>query len=1257
MATITAIKERISQLSPAGFQTLCDAYLSHEGYPDLVALGTMAGAEKTTKGTPDTYFCNNNGKYVFAEYTIQTTGIVEKIKSDLEKCLNPESTGVPLEALVEIVYCHTLSNISPQDDYYLKKLCEKSGVKLTLIGIDKLAEDLFSKYHGIVKDYLNLSIDTEQIQSYDDFLKQHDANAMTAPLNTDFYFREKEMSQISEAFKYCNIVLLCGPAGVGKTRLALEYGKTRTDHTSEIFYCIHSRSIPLYDDIYMFFEKQGNYFLFIDDANQLSQIKLILEFVNKQNIGFNVQIIASVRDYALQNVKDSITGIYEYKDISVKPFTDEQIRTIIKNSYGIINSRHLERIAIIAEGNCRIAVLAAKISCNTTDMLNSINDATQLYSEYYGKVLEESGLYTDSLLLKTAGVMAFLNSVHLAPIDHLLPVLTAACLAKEVFIEYLHKLHDNELVDIYYDKTAVFPEQCLSNYILKYVFCDKKILSLSQMIYDCFVPYRSKTIHSVNTLINVFRNDSLISFVKSEICDVWNKLACEKSPNFMDYVKAFYLANQTETLIIIKNKIKSIECVSIDPSEIDTKSGKNSQSIDDDILEILGGFAGTENLESALELYFEYYLKRPDQYIKFFHAFVKYYSVVQTSFDCKFYTQKLFVKMISKYSDNWANRYICLLFLDISVELLKLAFSTAGPSRNGCSIVMRHFSVPPIHEVFEYRDIIWNGLSDLAETNDYLSDIIKCLQQYGNNIDETNKGVVKHDSEFICRIMLSHCSVEDLDACLTADYLQSVFLSADLQTDSLEPFTNSYKMRLYNLLSGPKPDSKSEYNEYEEKHRQNIIIFIRKSANPFDAFVLLYKIYQECLNISYCYCDKYKAAQGINTALQALSEDKEVFLNSAKLLIQSEISEEINPFHTKNITNNLFRLMDKSEVYSVISAAPPTTANIWEYSYFSELPIECIDQIELQRLYDFLRKDNDQFFESHPSRDIFFVNKFSVVDENVLINASEIVLSKQTYSPLLVSVYFDLLFNHYCHSPADVVNMFSKNITLLEKIYSFLESETCNFDYNGKFLYEIYLKDKNYLSQFTRMLVDKQANNQINSMSNKCRIFYNNENYISIIDSIIQDAFTQVEIAKLYMPDIIEQFMIFSAKDDNGSKTETWIAHYIVTHSHEPVPMFCLFSALVRSDINQMEKYLEIFIENNKDFKLFEQIPLTPDFYSWTGSIVPLYLSFITNLEALLPLFHGIDFIEHKKRVEDHIQYYRNQIKAEEAEEALTNYL
>ena len=45
-------------------------------------MGTKSGTSKTTKGTPDTYFVTDGGKYVFVEYTTQQDNLIEKIESD-----------------------------------------------------------------------------------------------------------------------------------------------------------------------------------------------------------------------------------------------------------------------------------------------------------------------------------------------------------------------------------------------------------------------------------------------------------------------------------------------------------------------------------------------------------------------------------------------------------------------------------------------------------------------------------------------------------------------------------------------------------------------------------------------------------------------------------------------------------------------------------------------------------------------------------------------------------------------------------------------------------------------------------------------------------------------------------------------------------------------------------------------------------------------------------------------------------------------
>ena len=75
MFIIKDIKSKIEKLSPADFQEFCDALISNYRSGQINSYGLKPGTGKTIKGTPDTYIRNENGKYIFIEYTTQTDGI------------------------------------------------------------------------------------------------------------------------------------------------------------------------------------------------------------------------------------------------------------------------------------------------------------------------------------------------------------------------------------------------------------------------------------------------------------------------------------------------------------------------------------------------------------------------------------------------------------------------------------------------------------------------------------------------------------------------------------------------------------------------------------------------------------------------------------------------------------------------------------------------------------------------------------------------------------------------------------------------------------------------------------------------------------------------------------------------------------------------------------------------------------------------------------------------------------------------------
>ena len=159
MSKVTEIENKIIQLGQGEFQKFCDTFLSKKSeYGKICGLGMKSGTVKTTTGNPDTYFVRDNGKYVFVAYTTQQNSIYQKLREDIEKCLDPSKTGVQVKDIEEIVCCHTSSNLLAGDDQALRKLCSDHGVALTIYGVDELAQQIYQMYPIIARDFLQVQI-------------------------------------------------------------------------------------------------------------------------------------------------------------------------------------------------------------------------------------------------------------------------------------------------------------------------------------------------------------------------------------------------------------------------------------------------------------------------------------------------------------------------------------------------------------------------------------------------------------------------------------------------------------------------------------------------------------------------------------------------------------------------------------------------------------------------------------------------------------------------------------------------------------------------------------------------------------------------------------------------------------------------------------------------------------------------------------------------------------------------------------------
>lgn len=1068
MSKLTDIKNRIDQMDGGAFQNLCDAYLSYKGYKNVYSLGMHTGTDKTAKGNPDTYFLTAENKYVFVMYTTQKTDFLKKAIEDIDKCFDSQKTGVSAKDIAEIIYCHTYGRLGPGNDQYLRRYCEEHGAVLTLIGLDQLGNDIFRECPILARDFLGISIDSGQILPLDVFVAKHDANKMSAPLGTEFLLREKELEKAKSALRGNDVLLIAGPAGVGKTRFALELCRQLAEENGYTVFVIKNNNLQLYEDLVSAIEEGKNYLVLVDDANELSGLHHVLEYLPKAAIGSRhiSKLILTVRDYARKQVMQSVMEIIQPETIKISTFNDEDIRKLMETCYGITNRVYTDRIVVIAEGNARLAMLAGKLAADS-ESLAAIRDASGLYHNYYSKQL--NALVESDTGVSSAGIIAFAQAIHLKHLEKLAPIFEVAGISSSDFKSDLKLLHRTEIVDLCNDEAARISDQSFSNFLIEYVFIEEKIIPLSTMIETCFQMNKSRTIEACNILLSVFSDQGIREYVETQINIVWDDLESD-AEKFPPFFKVFHVVRPTQTLLLLQEYIEQETYHPFDVSTLQLDDDQQCQNISDDILQILSSFENHSELPTALDLLLLYYKKRPDLFEQFYSIYTQQFEVNLDSPRFGYFTQSAVVKSLCE-AVNVAPEDINLLILFVRVadHFLKLDVSKAEGGRHNTMSIYT-LTLTPEQPVLEYRKMLLSQLYQIYQRGDGQAEIEQILYKYGMphyGVD-TGLDVVRAEFEELLKFF-SLFRPENLFHCVIAAHIKQVAKHIDYCTlDILAPFLNSEKYKIYSALASHRSEDYLEgYEKGVQRHKERVCKLV-EGYTPPDLDCLI----QVCLECTQTFDkEERELALGLGYVFEALRDQQQLYLYLADAYMKADTPYKI---HAGQILEKLFEIKTVSEVKEFITQYKYDQQNVWLWFFFSLMPEQQVSAHWAAELLQYLDTP-DAGMKTSPYRSMDSLHKYEIVEPKIIFKALHIVLGHYEDSPFIFSLYIYWILNHSSQQEADeTLREFWNELSLLEEIYLKGISYSNHEDFDGTLLYAIISVDPSFLYRYLDCLITAQ---------------------------------------------------------------------------------------------------------------------------------------------------------------------------------------
>lgn len=1178
MSRLQAIENSLSSINQAAFQNLCDSFLAlrNNNYSAFARTGSQSGKQKTVKGTPDTFLLLPNGKYIFVEYSTNISSGLKKLESDVKKCIDTNNTGLPVNQIAEIILCVNF-NLSGLEIQKLKDVLANTRIELTIYTLDSLAIELHLHHRDLTHEYLGLPLDTGQIVSIEKFVAEYNRASMgiSTPLDNTFLHREQELKELKEAIHQHDFIILTGPPGIGKTKLALEVIRNfLSENLSFGAYCVSYKHHTLLDDLYQYFDFEKDFILFVDDANRIDAFSQITGFYKSIRKG-KLKILITVRDYAFHDI-GMLCQEFTPKRLDLAKLKDEQIIDIIKEQpFRIINSDYHKEIIRIADGNPRLAIMTALLA-KAHQNLQALADVSDLFENYFSTFIKDDGEFAKKMNIQCLGLIAFFYTIPYKNREITTSILGNFGISYSAFIDVIDKLDKLELIEIQFEHVKI-PEQNLSIYFFYKSFIKDNLLSFKILLNKYFENNSNRFKDCVIPANNTFGFENVMGKLQPFLREHWKVIKTEHEKAFK-FLSTFWYYLQTETLDFIFNISETLPRVTQLKYEVSYDNNAFSRN-KNEVIELLGEFLRfPNNLKDAIELGFEYTRKKPEYLPEWIHKIRE-----QLTFDKEDQTQYGFTRQKILFQIlldglSKGDSLFTAVFYELSKTFLSFKFHHTRGGRNH-SFYWYDYPIPNVPAIQNFRQRIWNAVEFNFEKNQEES--FNLLVNYSKVRPDVTKELIEFDMPFVIKIIEKHLSKDSFTHCRYVHdqirWYKRNFVSHSSFILLAREYTNpTYEIFLkidWNRLRDKEIYDFDDYNEYEKLKEEEIrTSFVFTNKNEVKHFYTIFSYLKEVASNEWNY----------STTLDHVIDENcsRNFELGCQLIIEViEQNNEAKYFPRLVFRNHLKTPAKAVRIWEILQMQKFINRELWELSFYDFIDDSLISKEYVQALVNTV-KNMTEANTIHFDR----LQRFLTIEPNLFQIILRTIVEKNEKNGTRLQVWMDVFSTHF--------DQLGNDIGLIKKAYLQQDRIYNHFDYEGKGFLNILKKDSTFLVEYVNGLYSEKQFGLSADHKNLSFVWQ-----VENIEQVLIDVFELV-IGKEPFFGILEHFcnsFFRNLHSEAKEKAKKYLLDYCRTNYADYNKMNVVVDIARHSMKEMFNEVLLLFLTLSQDREIFSRI-------YWRGS-------------------------------------------------------
>nr|OTO67939.1 hypothetical protein A5866_000134 [Enterococcus sp. 12C11_DIV0727] len=736
-------------------------------------------------------------------------------------------------------------------------------------------------------------------------------------------------------------------------------------------------------------------------------------------------------------------------------------------------------------------------------------------------------------------------------------------------------------------------------------------------------------------MVNIFSSEKTQEYVSKEILSQWN-VATENEQDL--YLESFYRLNPLKSLAILKKKIDGFSQVNFEISDEYFNSKSNYNTINSKEVSILSGYKNTSCFQEAIELLVEVLNKRPDWFMDIYFSFSSL-TYDRSSYHLDYEKEYVLLEKLWSLREIGDNNFDFLIFKVVD-ELLACSHEITEDGDSPNSISFSHMSINLSEGTKQLRSLCWKILSELYKESPYQNKVLKTLVgNHWRGFEDYIIPIFEYDMQEVKKFFVDSWEELTFEQCLTLSKLVEFSVHFEVNIDEgFMGYKDNREYCYYEVIAS---------NDRLERLSENTEKRIERIKSESKDFTL--EDYKQLFSVAKKIEQKNKFIEtysiGENLSILVRNVDSEILPDILKLYFSFDA-----PFSgsLSVIVIDLLNSQGFDETFNLISQFDFPNRNIWINTMWTCLPKEMVSENQIALLIEHI---NSEGKNQNPSIPRFSdLLKFQNVDKLIVQKVSELiaVISESNQN---IAQSFLLEFHN---RPKELVEVFSKNIVILEKMYFSLQ-----FDYQGLILSEIIKLDLAFWVVYTKQ-VDMSSfhNNYDKEIFKQIWIL---DNYNELIDVAYENIVAPSYNFYFSFGKHETIFPVDIGQDSiRNNHIKTWVLNFISKHSDNFEEVQNIFSVFVNNQNDEDKiQYIEKFLSCNKNYNDFMKLSLNPSSHSWSGSYVPIIEGEVNFWKKLLAqnFLKGIEFIEHKNSIGERINFLENKKKETLLREYQDDYL